>query len=192
MAARESAVPSTSQEVGGAAPVLLCDTRQQRGKHKNIDEWLDAHGIPYEYRKLDFGDYARADGVSNIVVDTKQDVQEVAGNLGHDHGRFVRECERAAAAGYRLVILIEEGKFRERLALAAWTPTPCHMCRKCDPHKDAGCRRSGRRRPMQGTTVARIMQSMTEKYGVVWEFCYRKDTARRICELLGLEVDVGE
>lgn len=55
---------------------------------------------------LPFGDYM-LEG-SNISIDTKQDVQEVAGNIGRDHARFVRECDRARAEGYRLVILVEE------------------------------------------------------------------------------------
>ena len=74
--------------------VIYEDTRQQDGKHLQKQEWWKAHGIEVVRRKLDFGDYA-TDG-SNVVVDTKRNVAEIAQNInGRQHARFKRECERA-------------------------------------------------------------------------------------------------
>ena len=42
----------------GSVPTIYEDTRQQAGKHENIDRWFRNHGVEYEYRKLDAGDYA--------------------------------------------------------------------------------------------------------------------------------------
>lgn len=165
--------------------MIWCDTRQQAGKHKNIDGWFDAHGVAYEYKKLDFGDYMR-DG-SNISIDTKQGVDELAQNLGRDHARFSRECKRARDAGYRLVVLIESGRYRNnRLKLATWRPQPCRRCRQCAP-EIGGCVKYTRQ-PMQGATLLKIMNTMEERHGVRFEFCTRTDTARIICETLGEEV----
>ena len=86
------------------------DTRQQSGKHENKARWWEGHGVEVERAKLDFGDYMAADGSSNIVVDTKRSIDEVAMDCGRDHARFVREMERAKAAGCRLVVLIEVGR----------------------------------------------------------------------------------
>ena len=167
---------------------VICDTRQQAGKHTHVDRWLEAHGIEYEYRKLDFGDYQRADGLSNVSIDSKKDVQELAGNLGRDHARFTRECERAAAAGYRLVILVEQHPEYNGVGAGAWTNGLCARCRRCNPRdRGRGCQKY-RFKPIQGPQLAAIMSTMERKYGVRFEFCSRRDTARRICELLGIEV----
>lgn len=107
---------------------LYEDTRNKIGRHKLKNQWFAAHGIEVERRKLDFGDYARTDDFSNIVIDTKQDMQEVAGNVGHDHARFVRECDRAAEAGYRLYILVEEHpEYADRDLLATWVSGVCNF-----------------------------------------------------------------
>lgn len=166
--------------------VVWCDTRQKQGKHKNVDEWFDRHGVAYEYRKLDFGDYM-TEG-SNISIDTKQNMDELAGNLGKDHARFSRECERARDAGYRLVILVErKPALNDRLALAAWRPVACHMCGACDPSVSKCIKHKVK--PLQGATAAKIMDTLSRKYGVRFEFCTRNDSARRICEILGVEYD---
>lgn len=171
-------------------PLLLCDTRQHAGKHANIDGWLDRHGVPYEYRKLDFGDYM-VEG-SNVSVDTKRDMAEVCGNCGRDHARFVREMERARAAGYRLVILTEASGYHDLHDVAGWTNSVCRRCERrrmgtCDPAVSMGCAEH-RHKPMQGATLARTMRTLEANHGVRFEFCHPMHTAARICELLGLEV----
>ena len=172
--------------------MIWCDTRQQAGKHKNIDGWFDAHGVAYEYKKLDFGDYMR-DG-SNISIDTKRSVDELAANLGRDHARFARECERARDAGYRLVILIEQKQSyqNDMLKLARWLPYSCKRCEirfahECEPRDGDACK-AGHRTPMQGATMLKTMKTMNAHYGVQFRFCGRNDTARIICETLGEEV----
>lgn len=167
--------------------MIVEDTRQQAGKHDRISKWMEAHGVDFAPRAsaLPFGDYMR-DG-SNISIDTKKDVQEVAGNIGHDHARFVRECERARAEGYKLVILIEEHpEYNDRDKLNSWISYVCRRCRKCRPHQPGKCVRY-RTKPMNGPTVAKILTKLERDHGVRFEFCAKRDTARRICEILGVE-----
>ena len=57
---------------GGDDMILLEDTRQQKGKHKNIEQYCKRHNIKTINQKLDVGDYMLPDG--NISVDTKQDL----------------------------------------------------------------------------------------------------------------------
>jgi hypothetical protein len=172
--------------------MILIDTRQKIGKHENIDGWLDAHGIPYEYRKLDFGDYM-VDG-SNVSVDTKQGLAEVAMDVGRDHDRFVREMERAREAGCRLVVLVECGApYRSIESVARWTNDACRRCEwyrrlLCDPNAAGRCRKY-HGKPIKGQTVARIMATLEERHGCRFEFVHPKGTARRICELLGVPHD---
>jgi len=52
--------------------ILLCDTRQQIGKHKNIEQYCNRHGIEMVQKCLNVGDYMFPDGT--ISVDTKQDL----------------------------------------------------------------------------------------------------------------------
>ena len=167
---------------------LIEDTRQQAGKHRIKNEWFAAHGIEVERRKLDFGDYARTDDYSNIVVDTKQDVQEVAGNVGHDHARFVRECDRAAEAGYRLVILVEEHpEYNDRDELATWISVVCRRCHKCHPlYSKCKARKF---KPLNGPALRKIIDKLEYKHGVRFVFCDKRDTARRICEILGVDYE---
>ena len=91
-----------------------------------------------ERRKLDTGDYW-AEG-SRYLIDTKKDVQELAGNVGRDHDRFVRELDRATADGKVLVILVEEHpEYQDNRKLATWVSRVCRQCRRCDPLNDACC-----------------------------------------------------
>ncbi len=177
--------------------MIVEDTRQQAGKHDHIARWMGAHGVDFAQRAsaLPFGDYMR-DG-SNTSVDTKKDVQELVQDVGRDHARFVRECERAREAGWRLVILVEsDAKLNDPEALRRWTNTVCRWCqvrRKvgCDPHAPGRCARYRRARckPMQGETLEKVLRTMERRHGVRFEFCSRSDAARRICELLGVPYD---
>jgi ribosome-associated protein len=174
--------------------VIKVDTRQQAGKHEIKNEWWALHGVSTVRIKLDFGDY-QTDG-SNISVDTKRSVDEIAQNInGKQHARFKRECQRAAAAGYRLVILIEndDGVYNFD-GLKAWTNTHCRFCvhykkKQCTPNDGGKCEKHGTRKPIQGERLAKAMQTMTERYGVRFEFYPRADAAKRICLLLGVEYE---
>jgi len=62
---------------GGDEMVLLCDTRQQAGKHNNIERYCKSHKIHMIRQKLDVGDYMLpedATGNPRVSVDTKQDL----------------------------------------------------------------------------------------------------------------------
>lgn len=152
---------------------------------------MAAHGVEFAPRAaaLPFGDYV-VDG-SNICIDTKKDVQEVAGDVGRDHARFVRELDRAAAEGYRLMILVEEHpEFADRTKLAGWWSTVCCRCRRCDPIHGGKCTKY-KRKPINGPALAQIIARLEENHGARFLFCDRRDTARRICEILGVPFDDG-
>lgn len=170
--------------------MIVEDSRQQKHKHGNIEKWMVAHGVEFAPRAtaLPFGDYM-LEG-SNISIDTKQGVQEVAGNIGRDHARFVRECDRARAEGYRLVILVEEHpEFNDRSKLCKWISYICRRCRRCNPFEAGSRCVKYRNKPMNGRTVARIIGTLEKEHGVRFEFCHKRDTARRICEILGVPYD---
>lgn len=166
-----------------SAPVIYEDTRQQAGRHGLKHSWWSAHGVEVERRKLDTGDYW-AEG-SKYLIDTKKDVQELAGNVGRDHDRFVRELDRATAEGKVLVVLVEEHPEYERPELLeTWVSGVCSRCRRCNPLTDP-CR-AKRRKPMNGPQLRKILDALHERHGAYFMFCDRGDTARIVCDLLGV------
>jgi hypothetical protein len=76
-------------------------------------------------------------------------------------------------------------------SLRKWTNTLCIRCgkrgRECDP-RDASvkCARHGTRKPIQGPRLAKAMETMHGRYGVEFMFCKPTDSARIVCELLGV------
>ena len=188
-----------------ARVVIIEDDRQHAGKHDEKHRWWDAHGVPYlsrdEMIKLDFGDYMRGfddgalDASSNVSVDTKQHIGEVSTNLGRKHETFAREIRRANEAGYMLVVLIETDEAESIDDVRSWVNSHCRACnhyyrKNCDPtdRKDI-CLRHGTAKPLQGETVAKQMRTMELTRCVRFEFAKPGDSARRICEILGVDYE---
>lgn len=148
--------------------VILEDTRQQEGKHKNIENYFKQAGIRSERCCLYVGDYAIANDQKR-AVDTKQDVMEIAKDiLSADHERFKRECIRAMEAGINLLILIEE-------------PLPDGGLINWVAPKNAHGKPFS---SVKGETLRRAMLTMTVKYGVRFRFCHPSQTGRIIAEYL--------
>lgn len=92
---------------------ILIDTREKPQAIVNIKKYFDAHGIKYESKKLDFGDYM-TDEHGGISIDRKQNIDELAKNCTVEHERFRRELERARNAGAKLVILVTQNRYTFR------------------------------------------------------------------------------
>lgn len=172
--------------------ILFEDTRQREGKHEAKRAWFEAHGIEVVRKKLDAGDYATDQ--SNILIDTKRNLAEVAMDVGRDHDRFAREMERARDAGCRLVVLVEVGfPYRSTEDVTRWVNDTCKRCDQyrrllCDPAANGRCKRY-RSKPMRGSTMAKIIHSMERDYGCRFEYVNPRYSARRICELLGVSYE---
>ena len=88
--------------------VIIEDTRNQVGKHQELNRQLAKMGHNVIRSKLLVGDYTKAKDQS-VCIDTKQNFREVFGNIyGKQHARFREECIRAKSAEISLIILIEE------------------------------------------------------------------------------------
>lgn len=191
--------------------ILYEDTRNKRGKHELKHEWWSAHGVKVVRASLTAktheidtaiapaGDYCTK--TSNVCVDTKRNVDEIAGNInGKQHKRFIAECRRAANAGYKLVVLVENELGYERVSdVLRWTNGMCVHCGKraisgktggCKPLDPRGkCAKSGKMKPIQGTRLAKAMSTIESRYGCRFEFCSPQESAKRICDLLGVPYD---
>lgn len=156
--------------------ILIEDTRQQAGKHDLKNEYFASLDIEIWRFELPVGDYMIfGKGDRHVLVDTKKDVLELFQNLTHGHERFRNECIKAQAAGMTLYILIEEelpnGKLTDWKSPVFKGNSAYHA-------------RGEAKTKMSPVTARKIMLSMTEKYGVQFRFCAKKDTGRRIIEYL--------
>ena len=147
--------------------VILEDTRNKPEKNKHIREQLEALGYKVERSKLYCGDYAWATNQS-VCIDTKQDLQEVVGNVVQQHERFRAECVRAQEAGIKLIILIAEPKVQNLSEVFGWWNPRLRYSKKATT----------------GRQLGKILYSMKEKYGVQFEFCTKETVGQRIVELL--------
>ena len=150
--------------------IIVEDTRQQKGKHELKHACFEQMGVELVRNMLPFGDYAKPPTIS---VDTKASMFEIANNIGSDHKRFKNECVAARDAGCQLIILVENTE-----------GITCVNDVRTWVNPDAVYRP----RAITGERLAKAMETMSERYGVRFEFCEPKDAARRIIELLGERV----
>ena len=147
--------------------MIYADTRQQKGKHRNIEEYCHRNGIRIIRQALNVGDYQIA-GKGDISVDTKQNVVEIAGNCFQSHERFRDECQRAQDCGIRLIVLIEEvppgGDLENWVSPLDRYGRPKYLF---DPAK-----------------LKKVMATMTERYGVQFRFCDGRSTGKLLIEYL--------
>jgi ERCC4-type nuclease len=143
---------------------ILIDSREHPEAIKHIKAYFYRQGYEYVTVGLPTGDYM-IEGHPERIIDRKQSLDELARNLlSKDRARFYREVRRAHAAGTQLIILCECGaKYRDTAVLKAWRS----FYGKTDG------------RGLYEAILAAIMA-----YGVQFYFCDKRDTGRRIVELL--------
>ena len=164
----------------GERLTLIEDTRQQEGKHKNIEQYCKRHGIKVIRKCLLVGDYMFSDDdgnhIGNVSVDTKQDMMEICKDImSSDHRRFRSECQRALASGIKLIILIEE---LPPFGIVDLWEVP--RWKSSNQYHKLGD-------PMtliEPVTLRKAMETMTRKYGVQFRFCTRRQSPQRIIKYL--------
>ena len=148
--------------------LIICDTREKG--HKSILKYFDEHNIDYITSKLDYGDY-KIYKDNSVVIDRKDSLLELAGNLCHtsEHERIKREIARAKEDGCKdFIFLIAESKIKSAEDIKNWS----------SPHTK-----------VKGETLLKIIITMKNKYGVRFIICPRKNMGKKIVELLGSEVN---
>lgn len=150
--------------------LILADTRQQRDSYiinyfnKNNIQWIRT-GLPsadYMAVRYDNGfikDYS-------ILIDTKKDVEEIAGNLCNttQHERIKREISKAKELGcLEFVFLICDNKIHTIDDLRNW---------------------KSNRTKVSGATLLKIMKTMSERYKVKFIFTTKQNAGLYIVKLL--------
>jgi ERCC4-type nuclease len=150
---------------------IIIDSREKPKAIGKILDHFDKSGIEYEVSKLLFGDYMDWNR-PGIVVDRKQNIAELAKNCTVEHERFRREMEKAQKAGATLVVLVEQNRYKDR---DSWVEVNSieDLLRWSSPHT-----------MVRGEKVYRVLASWTAKYPLRVEFCDKRQTGRRIAEIL--------
>lgn len=148
--------------------MIYVDTREKPRAIQKILAYFEKKGEEVVRQKLNVGDYMLSpDG--KISVDRKQNLAEVAVNLGKDRARFGKECQRAKEAGIQLVILVEHGgQIKDIEAVRAWQNPRLRI----SPYA------------LSGPRIYQLMKAFESKYGVQWEFCCKQSTGKKIIEIL--------
>lgn len=144
--------------------IIEMDTRNQKDEY--VTDFLDSHGIKWIRNKLYAGDVKLINS-TKIIIDLKKDLLEMCGNLTSlkEHERIKREIERAREIGCeRFIFLIKEQKISTIQDVNNW---------------------SSKRTKVKGETLAKIMDTMSERYNVEFMFTKKELAGATIVELLG-------
>ena len=150
--------------------ILLEDTRQQAKKHDIKHQWFEKNGITIRRQALYVGDYTLPTNQS-VCVDSKFSIQELVGDIcGKQHERFRNELLRALDAGIKIIVLCEHGSDITCLEDVYFWDNP---------------RIKQSPKATTGQALYATLCTIRDKYNVQFEFCDKKDTGRRIMEILG-------
>lgn len=162
--------------------LILCDTRQQKDEH--ITKYFDSQKIEWQRATLSSGDYipikikyekASVDKAVykcklykdfSIIIDTKKNILEIAGNLCNkgEHERIKRELLKARELGCKnFIFLIADSKVTCINDLNNW---------------------SSPRTLVKGSTLAQVMKTMQIKYNCWFLFCKKDEMGEKIVKLL--------
>lgn len=148
---------------------IITDTREKPEAIKQILAEFERQHINVIRSKLWVGDYQRLDNPM-LVIDRKHNLSEVCSNVVQDHKRFTSELQRAKDAGVHVIILIEHSRnIRTLEDVIHWVNPRL----KVSPMA------------VSGERLYKIMYAIQKHYGCEFQFCEKKDTGKRIIEILG-------
>lgn len=150
--------------------LILADTRQQKDSH--ITKYFDKNNIQWIRTGLPSADYMALrykDGFIkdySVIIDTKKDVEEIAHNLCNttEHERIKREIAKAKELGCKdFVFLICDNKIKTIDDLKQWT---------------------SKRTKVKGSTLLKIMATMSKRYGIRFIFTSKQNAGKKIIDIL--------
>lgn len=162
---------------------IQIDTREKQRAIRKIIKTFDENGVKHFSSKLLVGDYMSLDN-PRLIIDRKQNLQELCGNVCQQHERFKKELIKAIDAGIQLVILVEHGSDVKNLEDVWFWQNP----RK---HEVRWRMINGKRekyvvsaKAVDGKQLYKSMCTIRDRYNVRFEFCEKKDTGTEIMRIL--------
>lgn len=147
---------------------IQIDSREHKFELARIQKQLTMAGCKTIVSKLYVGDYQSLDN-PRLVVDRKKDLQELCGNVCQQHERFKNELIRALEAGIQIIILCEHGADVQSLEDVYFWDNP---------------RLKKSPKATSGESLYRSLCTIRDRYNVRFEFCTKRETGKRIMELL--------
>ena len=148
--------------------VIEVDTREKPKAIQTILKQFEAAGVQVIRSKLWVADYRLLDNPC-LVIDRKQNLNELCNNVVQDHKRFRDELIRAQDVGIRVVVLVEHGGGIKSIEDV---PNWVNPRLKVSPLA------------VSGERLYKILKAMEYTYKVRFEFCNKANTGRRILEIL--------
>lgn len=147
---------------------IIIDTREKPQAIGKILSQFEQNEIKYVRSKLFVGDYM---SLANAlyVIDRKQDLQELCGNVCQQHKRFKAELTRANELGIKVCILVEHGG---NITCLDDVKNWINPRLKTSPNAT------------KGETLYKILNTLSWNYDVEFEFCKKGETGLKIIELL--------
>ena len=167
---------------------IQIDSREKAKAITKIIKTFDENGVNHFSSKLLVGDYMNLDN-PRLIIDRKQNLQELCGNVCQQHERFKKELVKAMQANIQLIILVEHGPDVKSIEDVYFWQNP----RK---HEVRWRMVNGKRekyvvsaKAVDGNQLYKSLCTIRDRYNVRFEFCEKKDTGRKIMELLGQKDD---
>ncbi len=149
--------------------VIQIDSREHARAITKIKAEFERQSVNYYTSKLYVGDYMSLDN-PRLIIDRKQNLSELVGNVCQQHKRFTDELERAREAGINMVILCEHGGSIKSLEdVRNW---------KNPRLKESPLAMSGER-------LYKVLLTLSRTFGVRFLFCDKRVTGKKIIEILG-------
>lgn len=149
---------------------IQIDSREKSRAIKKIVAEFEKQEIKHFVSKLPVGDYMSFDN-PRLIIDRKQNLLELCGNVCQQHKRFINEIKRANDLGIKLIFLCEHSRNIKSLEdVQHWI----------NPRL--------KKSPMavSGERLYKILSTISKKYSVEFLFCNKSETGKKIIELLSI------
>lgn len=147
---------------------IQIDSREKPQATQLIKEHFDKAGVKWFISKLVVGDYASLDN-PRFVIDRKQTLQELCGNVCQQHERFKAELVRANDLGITLIFLVEHSRSIRTLSdVRHWV----------NPRKTVSPY------ALDGPELYKRLVTIETKYHTKFYFCDKTQTGKAIIQLL--------
>ena len=145
---------------------IQIDSREKKFDH--IKEQFDRMGVKWFISKMVVGDYMDLDN-ARLVIDRKQNLQELVGNICQGHERFQRELIRARDLDIKLLFLVEHSRNIRTLGDVRHWKNPRLAV---SPYA------------LNGPELYQRLVTIENRYGTTFHFCAKNETGGRIIDLL--------
>lgn len=167
--------------------IFVHDTRDQAGKHKNVEDFLLSRGHEIVRSKLYVGDISLLHN-QTVCIDLKGlGLKEVYSNLVQQRDRFKAEAVRAQDAHIKLIVLVEEHGIRDIEDVERWDNPRVRQYADLVMAHSRGkllSKRLPSRPPVSSKRLMNMMRVMALKYGIEWQFCDKADAGRCVERIL--------